>query len=83
MKTEILKTDNLTLASTLSCLGYHIKVELLSPQKALFCIPHTPELDEAVSRFWSNTLLVAPSVFQEKKIELLRAIERLQQEVQK
>lgn len=83
MKTENMKTDNLTLASTLSCLGYHIQVELLSPQKALFCIPHTPELDEAVSRFWRNTLLVAPSVFQEKKIELLRTIEGLQRELQK
>ncbi len=77
MKNETFKTDDLNLASALKATGYAIEVEMVSPTKAVFCIPHTTKLDDDVSSFWSNGLPVSPLLFQSSKIGLLQIINRL------
>ncbi len=75
MNTILFKTDNLILAASL-VIKYNLhSIEMISSTKAVFCFPQSKELDEQISKFWSNELLVSPLAFQEKVKDLKKQIQ--------
>jgi len=75
MSTTQIKTDNLSLAASISIFQELKGIEMLSPNKAIFCFEQNREIDKLINKFWSNDLMVSPLLYQEKIKELKKRIE--------
>lgn len=71
----LFKTDNLVFATSLYSKGHPVTVEMFNSTKAIFCFPHTDQLNADSSLFWSNELAIVPHVYQKKYRELRQKIE--------
>ncbi len=57
-----ISTTELPLAAALQSLGFIPSFERSSENKVLFVFPKTPEIEKAVSDYWTNLLKVNPKL---------------------
>lgn len=63
-KNKIFQTNNLPLAVSVLCLGFQIiSLNKENPKRAIFVFQKTEKLEQAISDFYNDKLLISPRRF--------------------
>ena len=73
LKNKII-VEKLECAASLESIGFTSTVRMTNPTNAIFIFPKSEALEKAKADYFEGKLLVPPTLFQDRKYALLRAI---------